>query len=147
RVRRNYNDAMYAAAWNLSDLGKAYVFFEVAFSMATAGLITLSLDGKRIRPSGPLLEDSRFEAYDHLVAPRMRAAEVGAVDESFLKRVDTSVRVRGASFTYQLNPSILQAGMEALKPAIECRFGLPSDWIFPEFSLIEFRSVASVLWT
>jgi hypothetical protein len=145
--RPNYNEDLYTAAWELSKLGMAYLSFEGAFSMATAGLLTLTLDGNRVRASGPLRNDLRFEAYDRLVSPSLGPVEVNAVDVSFLHRLDASVHIRDDSFTYELNPSIVQAGLEALRPVIAARFVLPLDWTFPAFSLAEFRLVASVLWT
>ena len=146
-IRRKYDEQTYEAAWKLSELGLAYLSFEGAFSNATAGLLKLTLDGQRIRVSGQLRDDYRFEAYDRLLSPRMKELDVEAVDESFLMQLDASVQVRRASFTYGLNPKIVQAGLEALSPAIVPRFSLPDDWKFPAFSLAEFRQVASVLWT
>jgi len=144
-IPRGFDDNMYEAAWRLSELSMKYLDFEAAFTSATSGLVTLTLDGSRIKSSGPMRNDGRFDAYDRF------AQDSGAVDAEhvaagFLERVAASVRVRGSTFDYDLNPQIVQAGLEALGPIVNDRFSLPTDWELPRFTLREFAQVARVLW-
>ncbi len=48
-VPKGFDDDMYEAAWRLSELSMKYLDFEAAFTYATSGLVTLFLDGTRIK--------------------------------------------------------------------------------------------------
>ena len=144
-VPRGFHDGMYEAAWRLSELSMRYLDFEAAFTYATSGLVTLTIDGSRIKSSGSMRMDGRFDAYDRLTQD-FGVAAAEEVAKSFSERVAASVRVRGASFDYDLNPKTVQAGLEALGPTVNDRFSLPKDWALPRFTLREFAQVARVLW-
>jgi hypothetical protein len=146
KVPSRCDENLYSAALQLSDLALSYGSFAAAFSYATWGLVTLDLVGSRIKSSGPMIGDVRFEAYDRLLRNKTAPSAVELVDVSFAQQVTTSVRVRGDSFDYPLTPKIVQSGIDALTPAIDCRFALPVEWRFPRFTLEEFRRIARVLW-
>jgi hypothetical protein len=144
-VPREIDDDLYKAAWQLSDLSMDYLTFESAFTFATLGFVTLTLEGDRIKTSGPMRNDSRFEAYDRFMPnPRIQADDPAAL--SFLNRVAASVRVEGGRFTYDLNPAIVQAGLESVAHLIDDQFSLPEDWKMPRFTIGQFARVARVLW-
>ncbi len=144
-IPRRFDDDRYDAAWQLSNLSLEYLNFESVFTYAGFGLLTLALDGSRITTSGPMREDSRFEAYDRFTGnPLITSSDPAA--QSFLERLAASVRVRGHSFKYDLNPRVIQEGMESLGHLIDERFSLPSDWELPRFSMHQFARVAKVLW-
>ena len=145
-VPQTHEDKMYSAAWQLSELAMRYMSFTAAFDHASCGLVALNLDGTRIKSSSPMRSDTRFEAYDRLIPNKTDASIIDLVEKSFSERVRASVRVRGDSFDYDLNPQVVHAGREALAPVIDSRFALPADWRFPHFTLREFRQVARVLW-
>jgi hypothetical protein len=143
-IPRKYDAAMYEAAWQLSKLSMQYLPFESAFTYATLGLITLELEGQRISASNTMRADTRFEAYERLTQPANRV--VGGSDaERFLKRVATSVCVEGESFNYEINPRLVQAGLDSFGSMIDVRFVLPTDWQLPGFALQDFVRVARVL--
>jgi hypothetical protein len=144
-IPRTYEENLYSAAWELSELAMRYRSFAAAFSFATWGLATLSLDGHRIKSSSPMRSDTRFEAYDRLILHEIPPTLLD-MDTAFSARIRASVRVRGDWFDYNLTPQVVQSGLEALTPFIDLRFELPTDWQFPRFSLIQFRQVARVLW-
>jgi hypothetical protein len=107
--------------------------------------VTLTLDGNRIKSSGPMRNDSQFDAYDrYMVAPRMPLDDSPA--QSFLNRVATSVRVQGSRFTYDVTPGIVQSGLESMARFVDGQFSLPADWKLPRFTLQQFRLVARVMW-
>lgn len=138
------DDKLYEAAWNLSELGMEYLAFESAFTYASSGLVSLELEGDRIKTSGPMRNDSRFDAYDRLRGTHPTPIEVE--DTQFLTDILPSVQVQGNSFKYDLNPKIVKAALEALAPVIADRFVLPGEWILPRFTLEQFGKVARVLW-
>lgn len=144
-IPRGFDDDMYEAAWRLSELSMKYLDFEAAFTYATSGLVSLVLDGNRIKSSGPMRTDGRFDAYDRFTQD-FGIATAEQVDSSFTERVAASVRVRESSFEYDLNPQIVKAGLEAMSPIINDRFSLPGDWALPRYTLREFAQVARVLW-
>jgi hypothetical protein len=145
-IPRAYEENLYTAAWQLSELAMQYRSFAAAFSFATWGLATLSLDGRRIKSASPMRSDTRFEAYDRLITHEVPTTLVNMIDTAFSERIAASVRVHGDSFDYELTPQIARSGVEALAPFIDLRFELPTDWQFPRFSLNQFQRVASVLW-
>lgn len=142
KIPRRFDDAMYAAARELSELSTRYLSFEAAFTHASLGLLELTIDGRTITATGPLRADTRFEAYDRLVKP---TGTLSPEAEPFLERVASSVGVREGWFTYDLNPQVVAAGIEALGRAVDHRFVLPEDWAFPRFTLSQFARVAKVL--
>ena len=144
-VPRKFNDDMYEAAWRLSELSMEYLEFESAFTYATSGLVTLILEGNRIKSSGPMRNDSRFDAYDRFTQEFGVITGEG-IAQSFSERVAASVRVHKDWFDYELNPRLVQAGLDTLGPIIDDRFVLPKDWELPDFTLRQFAQVARVLW-
>jgi hypothetical protein len=144
-IPRGFDGHLYEAASRLSQLSLDYVNFESAFTYATFDLITLALDGNRIRTSGPMRNDSRFDAYDRfMLPPHMPSADPSAL--SFIDRVGASVRVHGGRFSYDLNPRIVRNGLESLGQFIDGQFSLPSNWSLPRFTIEQFGRVARVLW-
>jgi hypothetical protein len=73
------------------------------------------------------------------------AGAIGAQEASFLERVARSVRVEGDQFKYDLNPSLVRAGLESLGSMIDAWFVLPKDWQMPRFTLRDFGQVWRVL--
>src|ERR1700716_2849637 len=51
-IPEEFDDSMYDASWRLSELSMEYLGFESAFTYATSGLVSLALDGNRIKSSG-----------------------------------------------------------------------------------------------
>lgn len=145
RISTDYDDENYEAATLLSQLSARYLNFESAFSYATWGLATLTLDGYRIRTSGPIRQDVRYEAYDRLVQdlPSLDLEpEVGA----FHSLLVGSMRVMKNTFAYDLNPRFVGAAIEFTGPVVEARFNLPPAWKMPRYDFADFRKVAKVIW-
>ena len=134
-----YDDALYSHAMQLSELAMDYGPFTAAYTYATRGLVSLLLEGSRIRTSGPMIDDARYKAYDHVLTNKSDSSVLDGFDPSLMEKVRMSLRVRGHSFDYSLNPKIVQRAVESLGPAIDARFSLPGDWTFAMFSLDEFR--------
>ena len=91
KVPSRCDENLYSAALQLSDLALSYGSFAAAFSCATWGLVTLDLVGSRIKSSGPMISDVRFEAYDRLLG----LTQIG--DPPFLR-------------THSVSPAILSPG-------------------------------------
>ncbi|MFH1560232.1 MAG: hypothetical protein ABID84_02315 [Chloroflexota bacterium] len=89
-------------------------------------------------------DDSRFEAYDRLTGSS--SVPKNGQASSFFGRVAASVRVQDDWFNYDLNPQIVQAGLEALGPMMDDRFVLPLDWQLPHFTIGQFGRVARILY-
>jgi hypothetical protein len=142
-IPRQFDADLYTAAWQLSELSTKYLSFEAAFSYATFGLVTLTLEGNGIKASGPMWNDARFDAYDRLTQPTDLPLTEQA--QSFLERVAASVRVKDDWFDYDLNPPLVQSGLESLGPIIDGGFVLPRNWELPNFTLRQFGQVARVL--
>jgi hypothetical protein len=145
RISTDFDDENYEAATQLSQLSMRYINFESAFSYATWGLATLTLEGHRIRTSGPIRQDARYEAYDRLVKdmPPVDSEQEGGRFHSLLVG---SMRVTQDSFAYDLNPRIVAAAIEFTGPAVEARFNLPPEWKMPRYDFADFRQVAKVIW-
>jgi hypothetical protein len=146
RIPRQFDDAAYVAANALSELGRSYLHFEGAFTYASLGALTLTVEGRSIRASNEFRGGTRYDAYDRLRQPRMPDTPLGDVDR-VIGRLRPTVRIKGQLFSYDAGPRMVAAALEALSPLIDSRFALPSDWAFRRFSLNDFRSVARVLWT
>ncbi len=140
-----YDDALYSHAMQLSELAMDYGSFTAAYTYASRGLVNLSRDNGRIRTSGPMIDDARYEAYDHAVMNNFESSVLDGFDPSFMEQVHQSLRVRGHSFKYSLNPKIVQRAVDGLGPTIDARFSLPGDWTFAMFTLDDFHRVARVL--
>jgi hypothetical protein len=145
-IPSDFDDGMYKAAWELSDLSMRYLDFEAAFTYATAGIIPLHLDGRKIEADRRTWDQTRYDAYDRLTQDFDLAIPTSSSAEPFLARLATSVQIRGNDFRYDLNPAIVKAGLDALCPAIREQFSLPDNWALPGFTIGEFSRVAEVLW-
>jgi hypothetical protein len=140
-----YDDDLYSHAMQLSELAMDYGPFTAAYTYASRGLVSLFLEDSRIRTSGPMIDDAQYEAYDHALMNKSDSSVLDGFDPSFMEEVHKSLRVRGHSFDYSLNPKIVQRAVESLRPTIDARFSLPDDWTFAMFTLDDFRRVARVL--
>jgi hypothetical protein len=144
RVRDRYADDPYGAAHDLMALSRQYDTFESAFCYASAGKIDLQLDGRTIQASNVFREDTRYDAYD-----RLAGRQTGEIDprlESFLGRVESSVRVSGQDFAYDLNPRLVLEGLEILKSELQWKYRLPAVWQFLRYRLGDFHDVYSILY-
>jgi hypothetical protein len=140
-----YDDARYSEAWALNDLGADYLAFESAYSYASWGLLDLEMDGRRIRTSGAVREDARWDAYDRLAD--QHTSDRARPDLSGLaKLVGPSVRVEGDTFSYDLNPKIMRAAFKWLREEHPEQFTLPSDWALTTHTLGDYAAVLRTLW-
>jgi len=147
RIPTNYAEDRYTAAFELSELSRDYLPFEAAFTHASHGVLRLRLDGRVIRPSGEMRDDTRFDAYDRILD--MQAKDTVLLDppDRLAQLVAPSVRVDGEQFTYRLTPRLVQQAMDWARPTLDDRFALPIDWELTEYSLGQYARVLKVLWT
>jgi len=145
-VPSRYSDEAYVAAAKLSQLSRDYLSFESAFSYASWGLVTLSIEGKCIKTAGAMREDARYYAYDRLVNYDPNLGLKPPSDDSIAKMILGSLRVKGESFSYSLNPRLAKHVLEWVGSTLDERFSLPSEWKLPDYTLGEFSAVAKVLW-
>jgi hypothetical protein len=143
--RPAYDDTLYSRAMQLSELAMDYGPFTAAYTYASRGLVNLLLDGNQIRASGPMIDDAQYEAYDHALMNKTDSSVFDNFDPSFMGPVYATLRFRGHTFDYNLNPKVIQHAVECLAPTIDALFSLPDDWAFTQFTLAEFRRVARVL--
>lgn len=144
-ISTDYHDGNYDAAFQLSQLAMSYLPFESAFSYASWGLATLTLDGHRIKTAGPIREDARYDAYNRLVQD-MSSFDFEPQFGAFHGLLASSTRVKQSTFTYDLNPRIVAAAIEFTGPVVEARFNLPAHWKMPRYDFADFRQVAKVVW-
>ena len=124
-VPRQFNDALYKAAWDLSELSMKYLPFESAFTYATLGLLQINIDENRLKTSGPMRNDSKYDAYDRFMDIPIAQPDK-LPDVTFLDRIDQSVRVEDDWFKYDLKPQIVMAGLESLEHLLADIFVLPT---------------------
>ncbi len=142
-----YSDDPYEAARDLSELASRYLAFESAFTYASLGLLELQLDGDRIVASGPLRDDTRFDAYDRLMD--LLDKEGGSIAPSILplqRTLSRSVRVKGDKFFYPLNPRLVKQTSQDLDASLNERFTSPGHWQLGNYSMDEFCQTMKVLW-
>ena len=65
--------------------------------------------------------------------------------DSVRLEVDRATRVTRDRFRVKVNPKMVQAVMEALKPAFSEEFSLPEHWRFSRYSLRELKSVYTAI--
>jgi hypothetical protein len=143
-IPRAYSEDGYQAATDLYDLGLQYSSFESAFTFASLGVLTLTVEGHCIQASDALRRDTRYDAYDRLRQPRSRDARIEGVDV-LIEALTRSVRFDREWFYYDTSPQLIEKAKEILSPLLEPRFELPDDWTFSQFSLQEFRAAARVI--
>jgi hypothetical protein len=144
RVPCPIDEDKYQSSWDLANLGSDYMNFESAFTYATLGLVELHLDGRRITPSGLLLADTQFEAYDRLADSEDTMSHPDI--EPVIDLLSASVHVNGQNFSYPINPRVVKEAAERLEPGLSERFKLPCEWAFPNYSMGEYTLVAKTLW-
>jgi hypothetical protein len=145
RQPTGYDAESYQDAMDFSRLSMDYLPFESVFSYASWGLVSLTVEGHRLKTAGPMRNDIRFDAYDRLIdmADKLKAK---VPETSLLEMIANTVKVKGEHFRYDLNPRIVKVGMESLGPLLDEKFVLPAHWSFPAYTLGDFCTVAKVLW-
>ena len=62
-IPQTFDDAAYVAAHELSEAGQNYSHFEAAFTYASLGVLTLTLEDQSIRASDEFRRGVRYDAY------------------------------------------------------------------------------------
>lgn len=138
KVPFSFDDSSYKAAWDLSNLGGNYIPVESAFTLATRGLVELRLDGTHITPSPDYAPETKYEAYDRLIRRKEPKYSYPSLVD-LIKEIESSLKVSGESFHYQLNPRIVKHASELLMPLTEGMFSLPDAWQFSNYTMGDFR--------
>jgi hypothetical protein len=140
-----YSEANYGAAFRLFDLAHNYNPFDSAFTYASHGYVNLQLDRNVISVIGGLLTDSRYEAYDRLILVSPKLPDFTYTN--IISLIQPKLIVKEDNFHYQLGRRFVSQIMDFLLPVFEEQFHLPTNWVFPRYSVVEFRRLASVLGT
>ncbi len=140
-----YDGERYHAAWKLSELAHDYVSYESAFTYASKGLLSLALDDHTIVTTGPIRDDTRYDAYDRLVDTTNKATDSGELLR-ILDLVAPTVRIDGPLFSYHLTPRLIKQVLASAGPLIDNRFELPADWRLTSVTIGEYRAILRALW-
>lgn len=145
RIPETFNDDEYQAALDLAELGQNYSHFEAAFTYASLGVLTLTIEDHLLRSSAEFRGDTRYEAYDRLRHPG--PSDPGpVVSRRLLAVLDSTVRVKEQWFFYDTGPGLIDMGLDVLSSTVDSRFHLPDHWTFSRFSLADVREVVRVMW-
>lgn len=141
KIPFSFDDSIYKAAWDLSILGENYIPIESAFILASRGLVELRLEGTHITPSPDYAPETKYEAYDRLV--RRKEPKYSYPSLVYLiEEIESSLKIRGDKFHYQLNPRIVKHASELLMPLTEGMFNLPDTWQFSNYTMGDFRKLS-----
>ena len=143
-----YNEDFYKASWDLFKLGEKYGWFVSAYTLASRGWIGLELQGATIQPTENLFKGIEYEAYNHLIKLRKSQDALSSAhfDNFPIDAVAHSLKVKGERFSYKLKPKIVADTIKAIvKPILDGRFSLPSEWRFTHYSLGDFRKVVEAI--
>ena len=141
-------DDYYTHAKALAELGRKYEWFEVAFSHATKGRLGLELNGRRIRPTWESCLHVRYDAYDRLRdgAEQSLDGSQESIMSSISEEIRRTVRWRGSSFEYALNPKIFNRTYVSVEPTLNTAFRLPGEWKLPTADLRQYAAVLKAIW-
>ena len=147
QVSSVYDANLRQASQDLFELGKKYACFDFTYRCARRGVIALTPQGATIQPTGDILEDLEFEAYNILIDFYHAAEPLSFTNlENFPKdAIERSLSMVGNGFRYKLNRRLVSDMMKYLRPFLDRMFSLPSEWQFSRYSLGNFRKVFEVI--
>ena len=138
RIEYVRNPTLVSAAHDLLLLAAAYEDIAGVFTLASAGLIDLSLEGMDIRTKHRLRDDVRYEVYHRLVG-RRRDNETPLSLSEIMPDLARRVKVRGGRFDFEPDSRLLGIARRMIGERLDRRFSLPAEWTFTRYSLGEFR--------
>ena len=109
----------YQASVELLDLAENYRPFVTAFSYASQGYTELRIDDTTLSSTHDFQRESQYEAYDRLVKPSEVTQSM--VRGDIVEVVSPSVRVRGSSFSYDLNRRVVSEAMAIFEPVLDAK--------------------------
>lgn len=144
--KREMPDDSYGAAVELAKLGHNYLDYQTVFTYASKDLLSLTLEGKRIRASGAARSDTKLDAYDRIVSVKGKMAPDPAFTPWLMDRIRPLVRVNGNRFGYRASRRLMNDVLARSRPLLDSRFRLPADWAIPVVSLGDYFRIQHVLW-
>jgi len=138
QVPFKFDERCYKAAWDISVLGENYIPFESAFTLASRGLLELRLEGTNIIPSPDYSPETKYEAYDRLIRRKEPKYSYPSLVD-LIEEIESSLKVSGDNFHYQLNPRIVKYASELLTPLTDDIYTLPDTWQFSNYTMGDFR--------
>lgn len=131
----------------LLKLANSYTSVFAAYSYARHDVIHLSLAGNTLRATGPLLDNTRYEAYNLLLKPSVARDDASADDDDTnLIEAIRSAWQRGVKFTsLPISHAVVEAAYPMMERGTGALYVLPSHWTFASFSLSDFRAVHTAI--
>ena len=134
-------------AEELLELAETYLAFATAYTYASRDIIDLQLDGRELRVTSTLTDETRYEAYNLLVKPTLETHR-GSND---FDQSELASAVRRA-----LESGVVHAALPTLRPVMVAAYRLfsrlsapfyelPESWRFGDFNLAGFRKVNDAL--
>lgn len=128
-------------------LAVEYVGMVTAYTYASENILDLRLDGRTLKPSGQLLSQLQYEAYNKLLKPAVEAARSQGYDKDpkFYSAVESAWK-RGVVFpALPLERGVLSVAYGLMDQHSDSFYDLPRDWKFDTLSLRAFRAVHNVM--
>ena len=146
-LHRRYDRNLYQASKTLAGLGEKYLDYEVVFTYASEGLLTLELADRRIVPAGPLRSDTRWDAYDRLVDATEKSfgdnleAHFSDIVSDLMPAIAGIVRVHKNRFRYEHDESTLDRALSLAESTLDDQFRLPLGWKLTRYQLQDYKMV------
>lgn len=146
--RHDVPDGYYTPAIALGELGHKYEWFEAAVLYANKGRLSLALNGRSICPTWENSGHVCYDAYDRLRDEAEKSAEggEGKILSPISEEVGRTVRLRGNSFEYALNPGVFNRTYALADRLLGPKFRLPSEWELPTARLHQYTAVLKSIW-
>lgn len=146
-LHRRYDRDLYEASKTLASLGERYLDYEVVFTYASEGLLTLELTDRRIVPTGPLRSDTRWDAYDRLVDGTEKSfgdsleAQFFETVSDLMPAIAGAVRVNKNRFQYEYDESTMDKALSLAESTLDDQFRLPLSWKLTRYQLGDYKVV------
>lgn len=134
-------------AEELMAIAETYLAFATAYTYGSRDIVDLNLDGRELRVTSTLTDETRYEAYNLLLKPTLETQRgVSDVDQNELTLAVRRALARG----------VVHAALPTLRPVMGAAYrffsalsapfySLPESWRFGDFSLSGFRKVNDAL--
>ena len=146
-LHRHYDRSLYEASTTLAILGERYLDYEVVFTYASEGLLTLKLADRRIVPTGSLRSDTRWDAYDRLVDGTEKSfgesleAQFLETISDLMPAIARFVRVQKNRFRCDYDESTLGKALSLAESTLDDQFRLPLGWKLTRYRLQDYKVV------
>lgn len=138
-----FDEQAYQYAGDLFDLGEAYHTFVTAFTYASQGWITLTLENDVLIPSRDIWADSKYQAYDAInqFIPKTEQPDLSVIPIEIAK----SVNVFNDRFSYNVPNDVYIEMVLLLRNYLSRKHELPDEWKISNYKMEDFRRVTEAI--